>query len=83
MKKANEVDPIYVQFIKEFKRQIALRNLTQTEVASMLDTSDICIRNWIYFRRQMSGEYVVKVCKIFGIDCSKFTLEEKYERSCY
>ena len=79
MKKASEVEPIYVQFINRFKTEIAIRGLTQTEVADMLDTSDQCIRNWIYFRRQMSGEFVVKVGKIFNIDFSRFTLEGEDE----
>ena len=79
MKKVNETDSIYAQFVKEFKKQIALRQLTQKQVADMLDTSDVCIQNWIYFRRQMGGEFVVKIGKIFNIDFSRFTLEGEDE----
>ena len=79
MKKVNEANSIYIQFIKEFKKQIALRHLTQEQVADMLDTSDVCIQNWIYFRRQMGGEFVVKIGKIFNIDFSRFTLEGEDE----
>lgn len=75
MKKAKEVDPIYIQFVQEFRKQIALNGLTLVEVADMLDTSDVCIRNWVTFRRQMSGEYVVKIGKIFNIDFDKFVLK--------
>lgn len=79
MKKASEVDPIYVQFVNRFKTEIAICGLTQAEVADMLDTSEMCIRNWIYLRRQMSGEFVVKIGKIFNIDFSRFTLEGEDE----
>lgn len=77
MRKMDKSNIAYVQFINEFKKQIAIHNLTQTKVADMLDTSETCIRNWIYFRRQMSGEFVVKAAILFNIDFSQFALEEE------
>lgn len=63
----DQLDDSYVQFVYLFKKEIAARGLTHKQVAEMLNTSEMNLHNWLYFKRQMMGEFVVKIIMLFGL----------------
>lgn len=63
----DQLDDSYIQFVYLFKKEIAVRGLTHKQVAEMLNTSEMNLHNWLYFKRQMMGEFVVKIIMLFGL----------------
>ena len=61
------MDNSYVKFVKQFMKEIAIRNMTQSDVAGMLNTSRSNIQNWVNLKNRMSGDFVFLIAKVFNI----------------